>query len=57
MTYRRVLFDIRLDTQLGDNNMASSMKRLIEINDQNSVLAALRDLNPLFHLANWRAQR
>jgi cytochrome P450 len=57
MTYRRVLFDIRLDTQLGDNDMASSMKRLIEINNQNSLLAGLRDLNPFFHLASWRAQR
>ena len=56
-TYSRVLFGIRLNTQLANNDMAMSLQRLLELNDQNSLLSGFRNYNPLFRFQNWRAQR
>ena len=53
----RVLFDIRIQTQLGENDMATSLRQLISLNDQNSLLSGLHGLNPLFRVNCWRAQR
>jgi hypothetical protein len=52
-----VLFDIRLHTQKGENDMAESLRQLININDQMTLFADLRVYNPLFRYQNWAAQR
>ena len=53
----RVLFNIRLNTQISDNDMASGMARLTEINDQANFFAAFNKFNPVFRFKQWRAQR
>ena len=37
--------------------MASSLKRLITLNDQGSLLSGIRNFNPFFRFSNWQAQR
>src|SRR5271170_1947569 len=37
--------------------MAMSLKRLIKLNDQNSLFSGFREYSPFFRLQNWRAQQ
>lgn len=53
----RVLFNIRLKTQIAQNDMAASLAKLIALNDQNSLFGAFRVFNPLFHINQYIAQR
>ena len=53
----RVLFNIRLKTQTCQNDMATSLAKLVQINDQTSILSDYRIFNPIYHLQQYLAQR
>jgi hypothetical protein len=53
----RVLFDIRLNAQLSDDEMSSSLKSLVSMNEQSSLFTRFRQLNPFFRYQQWQAQR
>jgi cytochrome P450 len=53
----RVLFNIRLKTQVAQNDMAVSLAKLIKLLDQNNIIGEYRVLNPIFHIKQYLAQR